>query len=229
MSAVFFKDSLLPFFQKSGLHLSFQQFNKSTTTVVNCQAALLWRECELWEMPVACERTGSDGWQIWEAALSPTYVRVPSPTSTLSYFLSSVPWSCRGWAYLKIAPPPEDQSWITHVQISELLLFFPHSHSGIVGKVSSVSVFFYHDRIFYGLPAVLFRLACLSQLSTVEKDTDIETYKKKKYTHTLFSSEQSSSRGRLLWGTDLNCSGWTEHSWQRAVCLSADRSISPGW
>ena len=27
----------------------------------------------------------------------------------------------------------------------------------------------------------------------------------------------------------LVLSSWTEHSWQRAVCLSAERSISSGW
>lgn len=48
--------------------------------------------------------------------------------------------------------------------------------SGSVGKVSSVSMVLR----FYGLPAGLFTLACLSRLSTVEKDTDFETYQIKK-------------------------------------------------
>lgn len=109
---------------------------------------------------------------------------------------------CRGVA-LRL---PEDRSTPLKikaeylVQISELLLFSPHSHSGIVGKVSSVSVLFYHDHIFYGPPAVLFRLVCLSQLSTVEKDTDIETYKKKKNTRTHCSLQNNPVVGAVCFG-----------------------------
>lgn len=99
------------------------------------------------------------------------------------------------------------------------------SHSGIVGKVCSASMVFGHHCISYGLPAVLFRLACLSQLSTVEKDTDIETYKKKQTDADTDCSLQNSSVARPFGGRNLNCCyrGWPENSWQRAVCLSADR------
>lgn len=48
--------------------------------------------------------------------------------------------------------------------------------------------------------------------------------------HALFSPSgpvvEPSILGERL---ELLLSGWTGHSWQRAVCLSADRSISSGW
>lgn len=120
-----------------------------------------------------------------------------------------------------------------NISCADFIIACSCSHSGIVGKVSSASMVFGHHCISYGLPAVLFRLACLSRLSTVEKDTDIETYKKKTNTrrHRLFSAERFSSPS--IWGekVELLLSGL---AWKQlaAGCLSVSRqtrSIRSGW
>ena len=92
-------------------------------------------------------------------------------------------------------------------------------------------------------PVYFYSLECLSPLSTVEKDqryldkhkNEQITIQGKTHTHTHLSSAMQSRSPAAHFGgksLEVHCavlSGWMEHSWQRAVCLSADRSISSGW
>lgn len=119
-------------------------------------------------------------------------------------------------------------------------------HGGICGRgafiINVLCTYFLCPAIY---PVYFFSLTCLSLSSTVEKEPQIlgqtqkctNNHTRQTHTHACtrtFSLQysltvQPSISGKRL---EMHCgvlSGWTEHSWQQAVCLSADRSISSGW
>lgn len=115
-------------------------------------------------------------------------------------------------------------------------------HGGICGRgalsIIAPCTYFLCAAIY---PVYIYSLTCLSPLSTVEKEpqtlgqtqkwTNSQTRPKNiTHMHTHCSFLQYNLAVQLsVWEKRREAHYQTEHSWQRAVCPSADRSISSVW